>query len=276
MVGTTRLQQCLCCGGRQDRQCHSDDELAHLRHSRSNGWGLGNTANCSNGGDNGVAAATFCGSNCDVNTLYDQSGQTNCGGSACNLTQATLLDEPVLTFNCVNTSLPCMTFSTSVQILSRASSPTQAQPFTYSTVWNNTSATCGSDSCPVLVSDSAVNYVTEWMLDTNLAVNVQATAASSGATPNNSYTLNTWNSTQAIFNSTSSAVYINGTSYSSLTGTVGTSGMANTLSIGNDTFAENFVGKIAEAGAWGSGFNSTQQSNMCHNQFAYWGTATSC
>lgn len=237
---------------------------------------LGNTANCSNSGDNGTAAATFCGSNCTVNTLYDQSGGNNCGGSPCDLTQSTAANQPALVFNDVNGHAG-IRFSGAAQILSRASSPTLAQPFTYSEVWNNTSSGCASSTCAIFVSDSAGNYVGNWLEDDPgvFQFNIQATANSSGVTADNAYAQNTWNSSISIFNSQSSVAFINGATVAT-TGTVGTGGMANTLSIGNDTFGENFVGDIAEIGAWPGSFSVTQLPNMCHSEYMRFATATAC
>jgi hypothetical protein len=250
----------------------SDSHACDVLAATTGGMGL--TANCGTGGDNGQSASAFCNATtCAVATLYDQSGANACSTAACDLTQATSTKRPALTFNCVNTSLPCMTFNGTSSILSRASSPTQAQPFTYSSVWNVTGA-CTGTFCVPLVSDALGNYVAMWIQSNNLRIAIETNVSGAGVTANNIFTLNTWNITQAIFNSTSSILNFNGTT-PSLTGTVGTHGMANSLNFGSDT-NDFFNGPIVEVGVWGSGFNGTQQSNMCHNQYLYWGTSTSC
>ena len=38
----------------------------------------------------------------------------------------------------------------------------------------------------------------------------------------------------------------------------------------------DITGYIFEGGIWPIAFNSTQQTNICHNAYAYWGTSTSC
>jgi len=65
--------------------------------------GMGNTANCGTGGDNGQSASSFCNATtCSVATVYDQTG----GGR--NLDTNHSLTFPTLVFNCINSTLPCI------------------------------------------------------------------------------------------------------------------------------------------------------------------------
>ena len=228
--------------------------------------GMGNTANCGTGGDNGQTAASFCSATtCKVANFYDQSG------NGYNVGQSTTAAQPGLNFSCLG-SLPCINFNTVGMVLSRSSSPTQIQPVIYSAVWNNVSAA----SAPVFVSDSASNYIAFYMYSSTLYMALEANASTSGKTVTSAYTLNAAHITQAIFNGTSSVLNFDGSGLT-LTGTVGTNGMANNLYMGNDSFGTNWVGKIFEVGVWpGPAWTTTQQTNMCHNQYTYWGTATSC
>ena len=73
---------------RQNSNSHTCDIIV------SGTGGLGLTANCSTGGDNGQSASSFCGTTCFVTEAYDQTGNGH------NLTQATTADQPTLVFNC--------------------------------------------------------------------------------------------------------------------------------------------------------------------------------
>lgn len=231
---------------------------------------------------NTLSLSSFClPTGCSVGTLYDQSGGTNCGGSACDLSQATAADQPLLLFNCAN-GHPCLSFTNvnAAQVLSRASSPTQAQPFTYSHVslYFNQSVVgpCGlnvsSYTCAVLISDSAGNYVGDYFVNSTgggggqfyIEANSSSGVAATTAAPD------IWYSQQAIFNGSSSSVYQNGSSTG--VATPGASAMANSLMLGNDTFSNSFIGYIGEAGAWAGAFSGGNQSAMYANQKAFWGT----
>jgi hypothetical protein len=45
---------------------------------------------------------------------------------------------------------------------------------------------------------------------------------------------------------------------------------------GSTAAANNAAIDFFELGVWPSAFSTGNQTSMCHNQFAYWGTSTSC
>jgi hypothetical protein len=82
-----------------------------------------------------------------------------------------------------------------------------------------------------------------------------------------------WHAFNAVFNGASSVANVDGTE-TVLSGSPGTTGLANVNGFG---IGVNMIAaKFAEGGIWPVGFTATQRTNMCHNQYAYWGTATSC
>ena len=111
-----------------------------------------------------VGASTFCASTtCFVTTWYDISGSTLCTSAACDLSQATASQQPQLVFNCLNTSLPCVQFtSSSFQFLTNASSCNScsgnqmtitavaertANPTTNNDVFSGASTLAGANQC---------------------------------------------------------------------------------------------------------------------------------
>lgn len=87
---------------------------------------------------------------------------------------------------------------------------------------------------------------------------------------------NAWHAVQSVCNTTSSAMNIDGTDFTSLSGGSNNPG-TGTMAVANDASSHPFNGDIAETGVWkATAFNATQRGNLCHNQFTYWGTSTSC
>ena len=85
---------------------------------------------------------------------------------------------------------------------------------------------------------------------------------------------NAWHAIQGVFNGGTSALSIDGIR---TTGGVYGTATSTSINIGNNPSQNvGLTGHIGEAGLWPSGFSTTQQSNMCHNQYTYWGTSTSC
>jgi len=231
------------------------------------GGNLGNTANCSTGGDNAQAAATFCGANCAVVTWYDQSGANACSAAACDVTQSTAANQPALTFSCFG-SLPCVTFAGGSVGLAKASSPTNATPVSFSDVSLITNACAGQ--CTILVSDSAAQYIgTSYLTSGGTLKYVVYNNSSCGLSAScRLASQSTLYANQYVSNGASSITNQNGTD--SATFTLQTHPLANTLNLGNDTFAEAMIGSIGETGIWPAAFSAGQRTNMCHNQKAYW------
>jgi hypothetical protein len=58
--------------------------------------------------------------------------------------------------------------------------------------------------------------------------------------------------------------------------TIGTASLTGTVNIGRNSAGNfYFTGEMEEIILYPTNFTSTQQSNMCHNQFG-WGTGVSC
>lgn len=223
--------------------------------------GLGNTASCSSG-SNGQAAATFCGANCAVVTLYDQSGNGR------NVTQATSGKRPDLTFSCIG-SLPCMTFtSASVEVLT-GTMVAQAQPYTMSSVakWGGTCATCyvmafGNTGFTPHIGFGSGTGVVEGYSGSAIAI-----AASSSVAHAMAY----------IANGASSVIISDNVTSTGNGGTTALTGRGTPFGIGSNGTNENpHNGPIMESGVWPGAMNSTQYGGMCQNQDSYWGLPTSC
>jgi hypothetical protein len=235
--------------------------------------GMGVTASCGTGGDNGQSAYSFClGATCSVATLYDQSGALACGGSACDLTQATSALQPPLQFYCSGAQ-PCIGPWGIGRVMSRASSPTQGQPFTFSQVYElSASNLCSNNFCSFLVSDAAGNYVgsvydTSGGLDT---FSLEANPISSRAC-SSFLARGVFHASQGVFNGNASTGFTDGSASSCASG-VGTAGMANSLLIGADGFGDDLANALmSEIGAWPGAFNGTQQSAMNTNQHSFYG-----
>jgi hypothetical protein len=223
--------------------------------------GMGNTANCSTGGDNGQSASSFCNSTtCNVLTLYDQSGGSNCSGPCDAGPRGGGYPGPGLLLSCIGT-LPCGNSPDSTSGTGLATStngPSLTQPITYSIVFNGAAATNAYgdlltySGCKANYSYSSPNY------------RVLLEAGSGGVTI---VSASSWYAWQAIINSASSINYLNGTSNSVNAGT------SNCPAANVQLFTDgnNFEGSIAEAGIWALAFNSTQQSAMNSNQRTYYG-----
>lgn len=222
--------------------------------------GLGNTANCSTGGDNGETVATWCNATtCTVGQVYDQSGANSCsGGNPCHIFQVTAADEPPINFSGIG-SLPQMTFNGTTQNLNGNNHTlTLAQPLTISSVSQFT----GSSQGPIFDGMAAFTQVGSGIVAGDYFLYAGSVAEFTAAASTNF-------AVQGIFNNTSSAAYANGTLTSSLSPSTGGFG-GEDLAIGSDG-THFWKGQIGEVGLWGSAFNSTQYSAMNGNQRSYWG-----
>lgn len=213
---------------------------------------------CSSGGilnETVNSLATTCASGCRIKTLYDQSGANSCGGGVCDLDQAINASRPPFTLNCIG-SLSCLTFSGS-QTLGKASFLSQAQPYTFSQVIQDTN----SSAVATYFTNQTAIYLS---LNTTPAIDLFA-----GTHGTVTISTSTWYAVQGVFNGASSIIYLNGSSNSVNLGT--SAATTGTITFGSDEFADNFIGTFAELGLWPVGFDATQQSNMNSNQRAYWG-----
>lgn len=90
----------------------------------------------------GAAASTACAVACKVKTANDQTG------NGLDVTQATLSAMPTFTFNCVNTTLPCLgVVRANSQGLANTTGVTQATPTTAVCVAQRTGTTGSTQDC---------------------------------------------------------------------------------------------------------------------------------
>ena len=199
-----------------------------------------------------------------VSTIYDQSGVNGCAGSACNLIQATAAKQPQLFSSCLSPR-PCLSvFRANAQSLIEASGNSSLSSVaTANVVLARTSISgfnplFGVGASPYVGynSSAGVTFITA-------GTNVTGPTAADSAS----------HVFQGVFTGST-------TSFLSIDGVSGTPGNA-----GSGSWASNLIGispsgtfngYVGEAGLWSSNLSGAQITSMCHNQFNYWGTSTSC
>jgi hypothetical protein len=185
----------------------------------------------------------------------------------CDITNTTVANRPTLTANCVNTTLPCMTFvqANSQFLHTPAVAPAQAQPLTLSWVANHNGGAAGNVG--LQSGGLYLNYGSSSQVQLNAGVTLGPVTASDGA----------WHSIQGVATTTPNSVI--SVDNVETTGNAGTQAISASdfLNLGAFTSGSNFIdGKIVELGFDITVHNGTLRTSMCHNQFAYWGTSTSC
>lgn len=209
----------------------------------------------SNGKTNvaGAAASAACAVACVVKTKYDQSGSSNDAPSL------SLANSPAFTFNGVNTNLPTVTFTGSQALV--GPTITNAQPFTFSTVYNRTS---GNSSIlvafhngPTVAPNAGANLAN---VSDGVVSNLSATATD-GA----------WHQVAGVVNGASSAISVDGATPT--TGSLGTTAAAGAITIGwNSSSSLQFAGGLTEVGIWESAMSNAQLSALHANASAFYGT----
>jgi hypothetical protein len=233
------------------------DGTGNLDFSTAGAGGIGNQCL--------LGATTFCtvtNTSCLALKLYDLSGATNCGvlTVACPLTQGTTALQPTLTFNCLNTTLPCLTFvRASNQTLVNSNSVASVVPvWTVSFVAERTgSLTSFNDVYTTAGVQIGFNNANSGQFFAGNVVNITGVAD------------NAFHAIQAIDNNASSIFYVDGTSNGSLN--TGNSTQQTNYTIGSNGGGNSLDGKWTELGIWGSGFTAPNQSAMNSNQHTYWG-----
>lgn len=206
-------------------------------------------------------ASSSCATSCNVSKLYDQTKGNACGGSSCDLVQATNANRPVLVFNCIG-SLPCLQATTAAQQLTSTNSITPATGIVSLSTVANRAVFTGTTNILVRENAGANNRIRTagsnlWQVGSSLNV-----AANDAA----------WHTSNSVVNGASSVANVDGTE---ATGTVtgDTAAGAPRILVG----AASETIDQTEAGFWDNAtFTGTQRTNLCHNQFTYWGTSTSC
>lgn len=220
----------------------------------------------------------WCGASsgtCSATTLYDQSGANACSSGACNITQATNGTQPQLSFNCLNTSLPCLILGASGgQSYSLATAvmtfTTAAQPYTASLVAYGLASPGANDL--FVGADNVANAQSGWVGPLSGGADWYMYAAA-GSSINVAVSNSAWHAVQAYFDGASSEFNIDGTDNGGTTGTDGLTAVtqiwvgAEPTGLGSETTS----GKFAEGGYWPNG-SSTNRLATCNNQQAYWGT----
>lgn len=216
-------------------------------------------------------ASTCAAAQVQLNKLYDQSGSLACGGAACDVSDINAGDNSYIV-SCLG-SLPCTSGLNTGSGFRQATSVAISQPFTVSGVYARTAAFTSYQVAFDSANDNA--FVG------NLNSANKARAAGNGAEIDPTMSDSVVHAVQALFNGTgtSSVVNVDGTETTGSTGTsslsggfcVGRQGNASTACGGNA-----LQGQLFEIGIWPSAFSSGNRTSVCHNQFIYWGTATSC
>lgn len=190
-----------------------------------------------------------------VTEAYDQTGNNY------NASQSTAADQPQLLPICWS-SLPCVSPTASSIYLSISSLPGSSVPYSYTALAERTGAFTTQQY--IWFRPNGSSQANNWgfystaneVYYTSFTVTFTASATDSVA-----------HIFQAIGNSTP-VLNVDGTK---------TTGSSSTT---NNSGTSTIMGGIAyygEQGLWnGVGFSSTQQTNMCHNMYVYWGTSISC
>ncbi len=232
--------------------------------------GLGNTTACS-GSSGGQAAATFCGGgggSCTVRTFYDQSSNSN------DVSQTTVGNQPPLSFNCVNTTLPCMTFD-NARVMTNTSS-VGGSPVTFSWVaerTGNTAAFNGVLNCGRNLDSTPI--------ENGFSNSANTIAAYAGTVVNLAGTFNdnAWHAAEFVNNAASGITNVDGTAQSGVNAGTNACNTTTTKGMvwGGDTVNTNgLTGKATEGLIYLGALSATVINNLCHNQRLYWGTSGSC
>lgn len=222
--------------------------------------GLATTVSACSGASSGLTVATFCSGGCLIGKLYDQSA------NGFDATQTPGNQIP-LVLSCIST-LPCFSTNGGPQFLN-ATITSLPSPYSVSMVYDRTNG--ASTNIPIFATGGGFQVTSGPSANTIQAA--QSTSLFSATQADNAN-----HSIATILNGASSGFYIDGV----WTGGSTVARDSNTaLAIGSAVGATD-VNNMGEVGLWPVGFTGTSSANslqtnaLCHNQFAYWGTSTSC
>lgn len=210
---------------------------------------------------------------CNISKFYDQSGSNKCNSntSPCDVAQSTNANRPLLVFNCLG-ALPCArgTIAAATYLVTATTKAVVNQPYTVSSVSRRTGSFTSQQGVGFSVTTNDAIFGFTSSTNTVFMAIVGQTSLTASASDSAAHAF------QMVYNSASSDINVDNTR---TTGTVAVATAfgprAYTLMSGSSA-SNHFTGDFFEVGIWGSAFSSTQETNMCHNQFIYWGTATSC
>jgi hypothetical protein len=199
-----------------------------------------------------------------VTEAYDQSG------NGYHSLQSTAGAQPQLVPNSLG-SFPAI-YSNGTLTFSNVTITSTTIPLTMSVVGNRTGNTSTYTSALSMYNNSSPYQQSEfgWANSTNQAnlfagSHLQVTASD-----------NAWHAIQGVANGngTSSSLNVDGTDTTGASGT----GQASTLISLFNNPAGSAIPKafLTETGMWEIAFTLTQRGNICHNQYTYWSTPTSC
>lgn len=203
-----------------------------------------------------LGATTFCtvtNTGCFIGTWYDQTA------NALNLVQSTA-NKPKVLFSCLG-AFPCVNYWDPNNKLTVTYGGSTSQPVSYTYVAERTGDfTTRQD---VLFSGHHLGFDSSTNTIFAAAGTLQNTTGSDSA----------WHAVQTIINSSSSTLQVDATRTGSVN--MGTDPLGSAF-----TPCDNFVCttlRTVETGLiQGTAISTTNQNAVCHNQFTYWGTSTSC
>jgi hypothetical protein len=224
--------------------------------------GFALTANCGTGGDNGQTAASFCNATtCAINTRYNQLGT----GTQPDEIQLTSALRPTLTFNCLNTTLPCITYG-GTQFISTVFT-SRNQPFTISAVGKTTSSGAEQYLFSFYAGSGA------GILSFDEGGTTSNTRLYCGGDANVSATDGQFWPFVGVCNGGSSVLNVGGTE---ATGS-GTTATSTIEASGADGGGNSFLtGSDTEAVFWPSAATAGERTAICHNQRLYFATSGTC
>lgn len=197
-----------------------------------------------------LGATTFCtvtNTSCTVSKLYGQTGSHT-------VVQATVGSQPIFTFNCVNTSLPCLQ-GDGARLLS-GSFAGAALPLTLSTVFERLTGGSGNTfglNNAILGADSTANQSYFFYIN-------EAFGTASD---------NVLHAYQGVLATTGNGIInVDGVQ----TAGTGVGGGGTTMSVLGTGAFQMLTGYWTEGLIYPIAFTTTQQNNMHANQSAYWGT----
>lgn len=206
-----------------------------------------------------------------VSKIYDQTAGNACGGASCDLVQATSANQPTLLLTGCGGggTLPCLKVIATThlfELLSANNFTPAGTNLSLSAVGNRSS---GTQACVLVSANSNV-------VD-SIQCNPTANNWLLGNSRTGSATDNAWHAANgAIANSAGTSTFnVDGTETTSTSITVNTTAGKPKM-IGTAAFA-TLTALVGEAGFKdGTTWSAGQRTALCHNQFAYWATATSC
>lgn len=224
---------------------------------------LGNTINCSTAADNGQTWTAFGASTTlTVATWYDQVNGGSCDATTLTggFTLVSLNGLPAV-YSGAGVNVTIQSGSSCLEFL--------AQPYTISAVAErNGNFTTENDIAAGIFSGSSTAFGFFFSAGANTTAQYAGSVGANVTTADSVF-----HAMQAVFNGALSSINIDGVTTGSLN--PGTSNLGSNFQIGSNGGRAETVYYREVAMALG-GQNAATQAAVCHNQFNYFGTTTSC